>query len=102
MAVIHANTFREVHTFSLSKTVNEGWALHGDAHALVLSKGNNKVKSDIEIITTKVALYCGYFKRTTYTALTQANTNPTKAHNPNLSIKLAHGILGHTDEAKTI
>ena len=88
--------------FSLSNSLNEGRTLHGDENTLVLSKYKNEFKFNIKITTTGGAMYCGHFKRTTESTLTQASTNLEKSHNPKLPIKLSHDILVHIDEAKTV
>ena len=82
--------------FSLSKLLNSGWKMQGDATKVVMSKGSMILIFDIVIKTTKGALFCARLKRKEV-AVAGANAELTKS----MSIDKAHRLLGHADEETT-
>ena len=67
---LHDTTIKELvyvpessfNLFSLSKRLENGWKLGGDAKVIWLEKDDYKIMFDIKIKTPKGALFCAYFK----------------------------------------
>ena len=76
--------------FSLSKLLNSGWKMQGDASKVVMLKGSMVLTFDIVINTTKGTLFCAYL-RIKETAIAGANAELTKL----MSIDKAHRLLVH-------
>eukprot|EP00957_Ditylum_brightwellii_P047434 3603209-Ditylum_brightwellii.AAC.1 len=49
--------------FSITKQLDEGWALGGGAEAIWLKKGKQKIMFDINIKTPKGTIFVIYLKR---------------------------------------
>jgi len=71
--------------FSLSKLLNSGWKMQGDATKLVMSKRSMILTFDIVLKTTKGGLFCAHLKRKEV-AIAGANAKLTKS----MSIDTAH------------
>ena len=61
----------------------------GDATAIWLAKGGNKITFDIKIKTPKGALFCAYIKR-------KEVATTAKNNGKQMSVRLAHDVSGHT------
>ena len=79
--------------FSLSKLLNSGQKMHGDASKVVMTNGSKVLTFDIVVKTIKGVLFCAKFKRRG-ASITGANTELTKL----MSINNAHQLLGHANE----
>ena len=84
--------------FSISKRLQDGWALGGNAKSLWLTKGNDTINFDIKISTAKGALYCMCLRREV-AAVGVESISPNKGKA--ISINTAHQIFGHVDENST-
>ena len=49
--------------FSCTKMQKKGWALHGDCHAIWLTKGDDEIQFDIKITTPEGMVFAVYPKR---------------------------------------
>ena len=81
---------------SVSKLLNRGRKMHGNASKVVTTNGSKVLTSDIVIKTTKGALFCAKFKRRG-TAISGANTELAKTMN----INSAHRLLGCANKEAT-
>lgn len=81
---------------SIASMLQNGWKLSGDSTMLKLNKGGDEILFDIVIKTTKGALYCGYFERTTATEVNNIATGQI-----NINVQRAHQVLGHNNETAT-
>merc|ERR1712194_525908 len=79
--------------FSLSKLLNSGWKMQGDATKVVMSKRSMILTFDIVIKTTKGALFCAHLK-IKEVVITGANVELTKS----ISIDKAHRLLGQANK----
>ena len=75
--------------FSLSKRLENGWKMRGDAKALWLEKDAYKIMFDIKIKIPKGALFCAYFKR-------KECATTAKNSGKQMSVRLAHDVSEHT------
>ena len=76
-------------SFSLSKLLNSGWKMQGNASKVVMSKGSMFLTFDIVMKTTKGALFCAHLKRKEV-----ASAKLTKS----MSINKVHRLLGHANK----
>ena len=75
--------------FSLSKRLENGWKMRGDANALWLEKDAYKIMFDIKIKIPKGALFCAYFKR-------KECATTAKNSGMQMSVRLAHDVSEQT------
>jgi hypothetical protein len=84
--------------FSLSKMQMNGWALHGNAKMIWITKGEHIVTFDIVIPTAKGLLFAMYFRRETEIAGAMIESGPQPIR---MTANEAHEKLGHADEDAT-
>ena len=82
--------------FSLTKRLEDGWTLGGNANAIWITKGKLKVTFDIKIKTPKGAIFAIYLKRKVNDDKEVAAVMPDK--NKSISTTVAHGLTGHINE----
>ena len=83
---------------SLTKLLQNGWALSGNQHMIVAEKDGIQIKFDIVIPTASGAIYAGRFRRRSMelaAASGDATTN-NKVHKTNITT--LHALLGHSNE----
>ena len=81
--------------FSITRMQNMGWQLHGDKHAIWITKGGNQVKFDIKIPTPKGCIFAMYLERATEVAGAAAEMQQR------MSIEEAHYKFGHANKEAT-
>ena len=79
--------------FSLSKLLNSGWKMQGDATKVVMLKRSMILTFDLVTKTMKGALFCAQFKRKEV-AIAGANAELTKS----MSINKTHRLLSDADK----
>ena len=82
--------------FSSSKLLNSRWKMHDDASTFVMINRSKVLTFDLAIKTTKGALFCAQFKRSS-AAVAGANRELAKS----MSIDNAHQLFGHANEEAT-
>ena len=90
---VNLNPAKSFILFSLINIQKAGWKVHGYNKTIWLTKGYSKLVFDKVINTPKGGFLCAYFKINIDKV--SAALYETK---PNISIQLAHGILGHMKE----
>ena len=94
--------------FSVTKRMKDGWKLYGDDTVLGLKKGSRKVDFDIVMNTPKGLLFCRYFKQKEILIKKNLLTaecsegRKVRTEKKKISATLAHDILRHMGEARTI
>ena len=90
---VNLNPAANLSLFSITKRQKEGWKINWNDKAVWLTKGSRKVFFDMVIKNPKGGFFCAYLK---------INSEEVEEYldgmKPNISIQLAHEILGHMDE----
>jgi hypothetical protein len=101
---VQVNKMFNFNLFSVTRMLQRGYKLYGDAKAISLEKGNHKFVFDSVICTRGGALYCARFQRNknpppqeyhVSSVVSNAETSANAKKIFKINVKGAHEYLGH-------
>eukprot|EP00957_Ditylum_brightwellii_P160983 12256308-Ditylum_brightwellii.AAC.1 len=85
--------------FSLTKQQRSGLQLHMDDNSIWITKGEQKVKFDIKILTKEGIIFAAYIQKDIGTEAASAGTE--EDHELQLNVNKANDLLGHSNKDET-